>query len=301
VPEVAPEAKKAEREHATASTPSVRQRKSDPPPSARRSVDEADALTSSGVSEDFFREDDSSLSPHGLGDDEVDEEPSAHLSLTPEQLDRRARLRRIVAGVVAFAGLLVLGVVVKAAFTDKASVVVAPDPPKAVEPTVESGPSVNAAGAPTAAKTDEPVDVAAALVAPAANEASAVAEAKAAEEAKAAADAKAAEEAKAAEAKAAEHAEAADAGGGAALDKAAIAALRKTTESLLNRGKRKEAITSARELIAADPGEAMGYLFLGSALQDSGKWKEGIEAYSECVRHATRGPVHECRAMGGRK
>ena len=45
----------------------------------------------------------------------------------------------------------------------------------------------------------------------------------------------------------------------------------------------------------------MPYLFLGSALQDMGKYKEGIEAYSECVRHATKGPVHECRAMGGKK
>jgi cytochrome c-type biogenesis protein CcmH/NrfG len=78
-------------------------------------------------------------------------------------------------------------------------------------------------------------------------------------------------------------------------------ALRKETESLLNRGKRKEAIEKAREAIAADPSHAMPYLFLGSALQDSGKWKDGIEAYSECVRNATKGPVNECRAMGGHK
>ena len=31
------------------------------------------------------------------------------------------------------------------------------------------------------------------------------------------------------------------------------------------------------------------------------KWKEGIEAYSECVRTATKGPVNDCRAMGGHK
>ena len=35
----------------------------------------------------------------------------------------------------------------------------------------------------------------------------------------------------------------------------------------------------------------MPYLLLGSALQDSGKWKDGIEAYCECVRNATKGPV----------
>jgi tetratricopeptide (TPR) repeat protein len=78
-------------------------------------------------------------------------------------------------------------------------------------------------------------------------------------------------------------------------------ALTKETESLLNRGKRKEAMEKAREAIAADPSQAMPYLLLGSALQDSGKWKEGIDAYSECVRNATKGPVNECRAMGGHK
>ena len=78
-------------------------------------------------------------------------------------------------------------------------------------------------------------------------------------------------------------------------------ALKKETLSLLNRGKTKDAIAKAREAVAADPSDAMPYLYLGSALQDSGKWKDGIEAYSECVRHATKGPVHECRAMGGRK
>jgi len=78
-------------------------------------------------------------------------------------------------------------------------------------------------------------------------------------------------------------------------------ALRKETESLLNRGKTKDAIIKAREAIAADPSDASAYLYLGSALQDSGKWKDGIEAYSECVRNATKGPVNECRQMGGRK
>jgi tetratricopeptide (TPR) repeat protein len=78
-------------------------------------------------------------------------------------------------------------------------------------------------------------------------------------------------------------------------------ALKKETLSLLNRGKTKDAIVKAREAVAADPTDATSYLYLGSALQDSGKWKDGIEAYSECVRTATKGPVHECRAMGGHK
>jgi eukaryotic-like serine/threonine-protein kinase len=78
-------------------------------------------------------------------------------------------------------------------------------------------------------------------------------------------------------------------------------AMRKETLHLLNRGRLKDAILKAREAIAADPGDANGYLYLGSALQDSGKWKDGIEAYCECVRNATRGPINECRQMGGHK
>ncbi|NUQ79478.1 MAG: hypothetical protein HUU21_38710, partial [Polyangiaceae bacterium] len=82
---------------------------------------------------------------------------------------------------------------------------------------------------------------------------------------------------------------------------ARAAALEKETVALLNRGKYKDAIEKAKEAIAADPEQAMPYLYLGSALQDTGKWKDGIEVYSECVRKATKGPVHECRQMGGKK
>jgi hypothetical protein len=78
-------------------------------------------------------------------------------------------------------------------------------------------------------------------------------------------------------------------------------ALKKETLSLLNRGRTKDAIVKAREAIAADPADAISYLYLGSALQDSGKWKEGIEVYCDCVRNATKGAIGDCRAMGGHK
>jgi predicted Zn-dependent protease len=78
-------------------------------------------------------------------------------------------------------------------------------------------------------------------------------------------------------------------------------ALKKDTERLLNRGRMKEAADKAREAIVADPTDAMPYLYLGSALQDLGKWKDAIAAYCECVRNATKGPVNECRAVGGHK
>lgn len=84
-------------------------------------------------------------------------------------------------------------------------------------------------------------------------------------------------------------------------DPAAGAKLRKEAESLLNRGRFKDAIDISRAAIEADPSHATSYLMLGTALQSTGKWKEGIEAYSECVRKASKGPVHECSAVGGRK
>ena len=40
---------------------------------------------------------------------------------------------------------------------------------------------------------------------------------------------------------------------------------------------------------------------LPTALQDSGKRKDGVEVYCECVRNATKGPINDCRAMGGHK
>ncbi len=69
---------------------------------------------------------------------------------------------------------------------------------------------------------------------------------------------------------------------------------------LLNRGKMKEAIPMASAAIQQEPDHALGYLYLGAALQDSGKHRDAIAAYSDCVRNAKKGPVWECRAMGGR-
>lgn len=69
---------------------------------------------------------------------------------------------------------------------------------------------------------------------------------------------------------------------------------------LLNTGRFKAAIPMAEAAIARDPADAEPYLFLGTALQSTGRWKQAIEAYSQCVHAATRGPVGECRAVGGR-
>lgn len=85
----------------------------------------------------------------------------------------------------------------------------------------------------------------------------------------------------------------------AAAPAADALALRKETESLLD-AEDLDAIIKAREAIAADPATPARIFTRASALQDSGKWKDGIEAYSECVRNATKGPVNECRQMAAK-
>ncbi|HNS99328.1 MAG TPA: tetratricopeptide repeat protein [Polyangiaceae bacterium] len=75
---------------------------------------------------------------------------------------------------------------------------------------------------------------------------------------------------------------------------------RATALSLLNRGKMKEAIPAARAAIEKEPEHALAYLYLGTALQDTGQHKTAMEVYSACVRTAKKGPVWECRAMGGK-
>jgi len=68
---------------------------------------------------------------------------------------------------------------------------------------------------------------------------------------------------------------------------------------LLNLGKYKAAIAMAQAAIDRDPLDAEPYLYLGAALQSSGHWKDGQAAYSRCVHTAKKGPVQECRAVGG--
>ncbi len=250
---------------------------------ARRPVD--DEVDPSSISAEFFRRDVDSLPPlvgahveHEEHHVEHEEADGVHV-LSPAAIARRARLRRVVAGVVAFAGVITLAVVGKTLTASKQPATSMPmKPPVTQEAKVDPKPEAKAA--PTPEKTVEAKPV----PAPTASAEVAKVDPDPKADAKAAEDAKKAEEPKKAE----------PSGGD-------VKALTKEAESFLNRGNRKDAMVKAREAIAADPSEAMPYLLLGSALQDSGKWKDGIEAYSECVRHATKGPVHECRQMGGHK
>jgi hypothetical protein len=77
--------------------------------------------------------------------------------------------------------------------------------------------------------------------------------------------------------------------------------LQRRALDLLDRGKVKLALGVAQSAIVADPSEAISYLYLGTALQELGRWKDAVKVYSDCVRTATHGPIGECRQLGGRK
>jgi hypothetical protein len=248
------------------------------PGSARSHEEEMDL---SSVSAEFFRRDHDSVPPVTEAHADL-EEPMA-MQLSPAALARRARLRRLVAGVVSFAAVLSIAVVGKTLAAGKRPSSTLNNKPPVVQ---EVKPKVDetAAAVVTAAPKPDPAAVPSATP-------SAVPSA----EPVAASATPSAEPVASATPSAVPSAEP------AAAPAADAVALRKETENLLNRGKMKDAIVKAREAIAADPSDANAYLYLGAALQETGHWKDGIDAYSDCVRSATKGPVHECRQMGGHK
>ena len=243
------------------------------------------------LSSQFFRGEEDSVPPL-IPEDDL-EEPVRAMTMSPEALVRRARFRRVVVAVVGgVAALALVGVIGRAALTRTASASVPPPARAEAAAVAVETPKVEAAPGRAETAEEDARSQARAEEAGKADDAARADEAAGRGSAKAEA-AKAEETAKAEEAAKAEAAKAAPSGDAKELRKEAL--------NLLNRGKMKDAIPAARAAIAADPSEAMAYLYLGSALQDTGKWKDGIEAYSECVRNATHGPIHECRAMGGRK
>lgn len=236
-------------------------------PKSTRPHDIADE-DSLSLSADFFHKPTDSVPPH------VDDfQEPAPLLIPPEALARRARFRRIVAAVVGFAGVVSIAVIARTVGSQSHRRTNLPAVTAAAPPPVVAGPSAipRAPAVPTAAPSAVPDAPQPSASAPAPE---AVASAQAEPDKKPDAPAK---------------------------EEGDPVALRKEALKLLNMGKTKDAIPVARAAIAADPTNASAYLYLGSALQDSGKWKEGVEIYSECVRQATKGPVNECRQMGGHK
>ncbi len=235
------------------------------------------------ASELFFAEDLDSLAP--VANISPEEAAPASLLETPEVSARRARLRRLVGTFLALAAVLFATAVSKQVLTSNAlrtrGWIATADAAVKVPAKGVAREARAAVAAPTV-KVSEPASVSGAEPAtPEPMQANATdTQPSAATEAPSSAQ---------------------SAVDSANADPAEAAKLRKNAESLLNRGKLAPAIEASQAAIAADPTEALPYLLLGSALQSSGKWKDGVEAYSECVRHATKGPINECRAMGGHK
>jgi hypothetical protein len=71
--------------------------------------------------------------------------------------------------------------------------------------------------------------------------------------------------------------------------------LTKRSLSALERGKYADAIDLAKQSIDADPTDANPYLYLGTALLETGKRGEAKAAFGACVDTATRGPKADCR------
>jgi len=187
---------------------------------------------------------------------------------SPALLARRSKFRKFVGAVVALGALFVVGGIGKSLATSPASAAEAKQPAEAAVETVSA----------TEAKPEaKPVEKEVVEAPPAAEQP--VAEVKAAEPE--------ATEEPAVEEPVAEAPKVEDP--------------RAEALKLLNTGKMKDAIPMARVAIQQAPDHALGYLYLGTALQETGQHKDAIAAYSDCVRNASKGPVWECRAMGGRK
>jgi len=204
---------------------------------------------------------------------------------SPAVLARRTKFRKLVAAVVAAGALFVVGGIGKSLLSRSA---VAAEPATHTAAVAAEGPAAAPLAEPAAAPIAQPV---------AAPVAEPVAEPVAVPEPKATAQpvAIAAPEPVAAQATAEPQEKAAGDPAKAGVENPRAEALK-----LLNRGKLKEAIPMASAAIQQEPDHALGYLYLGAALQDSGKHRDAVAAYSDCVRNAKKGPVWECRAMGGR-
>jgi hypothetical protein len=194
----------------------------------------------------------------------------------PDVAARRLRLARVVQITIGTAGALIILAVLlhlsagtgQAGLGNSPEMLVAPpstsEPVKTTGATVETRPPATAAG------------VAAAASAPAAPESALDAAPAAALE------------------------PAASATAAPAASSAESVALAAVAQKALERGKLSDAIDAGEQATTLDPGDARSWLVLGGAYQERGDMQNARRCYTACVQHATRGPVNECRALGGR-
>jgi trimeric autotransporter adhesin len=218
---------------------------------------------------------------------DVIEQPLPRVSITPELIAHRKRLRKIVQGVIGFCGLMSLLVVVRLVAGPKKSDAAQIEAPiahaamKVTEPAVAPRPAETAPAVPaaTAAPTAAASDAAASGSASAEPTTSA---------------APAASDAPATSAAASASAPASSAAGGAPDPEKAKPLTRKALAAL-ERSNFKGAIEHASASIEADPTDANAYLYWGTALMEMGKRAEAKVVFGKCVEQATRGRKAECR------
>jgi CheY-like chemotaxis protein len=217
------------------------------------------SLSESGVSDAFLASD---PPPEPSAEESPvfsDHEP---VYLTEEQLARKRKSKRLVAGVIALLALAVAGVFVARRLGAGApSARPAPQPPATVPVAAPATGLADTDATPTVAPPPPPPEIPSATPS------------------------------------AAPSAGAAEAGDEQLPD---VDDPLKETARLINASKWKEAIPMAKAAIRKDPENGDAYIYLGAAYQSLGDRKAELATYDECVRRATKGQKHFCASLGGK-
>jgi hypothetical protein len=80
-----------------------------------------------------------------------------------------------------------------------------------------------------------------------------------------------------------------------AVDPEEAKKLAKNALRALEGGNNKEAVEKSSAAVDADPSDATGYLYWGTALMNMGKLGEAKKIFATCVEKATRGPKGDCK------
>ena len=72
---------------------------------------------------------------------------------------------------------------------------------------------------------------------------------------------------------------------------------KRTSRTMLERGKIAAAIDAGERAVALDPTDGESWLLLGAAYQEKGRTADARKAFTSCVKEGKKGPIGECRAM----
>lgn len=81
------------------------------------------------------------------------------------------------------------------------------------------------------------------------------------------------------------------------VDAAKYKELKNNALGLLSRSRFSDAERAARLMVEADPSDATGYLYLGTALLEQRKKSEAMEVKATCLKIAKKGPINECTLL----